>query len=67
MDFFPEPPAPTEPEEPDEPVQPAWTCAPHDVLPGVVPLELVLGRSENTVVQLSGMRAFPTGVGLRVR
>lgn len=62
MDFFPEPLAPTEPEEPDEPVQPAWTCAPHDVLPGVVPIEMILGRSENTVVQLSGMRVFPTGV-----
>lgn len=62
MDFFPEPLAPTEQEEPDEPVQPAWTCAPHDVLPGVVPLELILGRSGDTVVQLSGMRVFPTGV-----
>ncbi|MBB2899222.1 hypothetical protein FHR75_000010 [Kineococcus radiotolerans] len=44
---------------------------PDDVLPGVVPLELVLGGSQNAVVLLTGIRAFPTGLamslGVRVR
>jgi hypothetical protein len=37
----------------------------------VVPVELILGRSDSTVVMLTGMRAFPTGLamilGVRVR
>ncbi len=71
MDFFPLPPDPSEFDEPDEQPQPAWMGAPEDVLPGVVPVELVLGRSDSTVVLLTGMRAFPTGLemnlGVRVR
>ena len=63
MDFFPEPPEPPDP--PDEEQahrQPVWMGPPDDVLPGVVPVELVLGRSDSTVVGLIGMRAFLTGV-----
>ena len=71
MDFFPEPPEPSRDEEPDEPPQPVWHGPPEDVLPGVVPVELVLGRSASAVVFLTGMRAFPTGLamtlGVRVR
>ena len=71
MDFFPPLPEPAEFDEPDEQPQPAWSGAPDDVLPGVVPVELVLGRSDSTVVLLTGMRAFPTGLemhlGARVR
>lgn len=71
MDFFPPPPESSQLEEPDEEPQPAWMGAPEDVLPGVVPVELVLGRSENTVVLLTGMRAFSSGLqmnlGVRVR
>ncbi len=70
MDFFPEPPDMPD-EDLEEPPQPVWTGPPEDVLPGVVPLELVLGRSESTVVLLTGVRAFPTGLaltlGVRVR
>jgi len=44
---------------------------PDDVLPSVVPVELVLGRSASMVVMLSGIRAFPIGLqvqlGVRVR
>ena len=40
--------------------------APEDVLPGVVPVELVLGRSASTVVMLTGMRAFPTGLQMNL-
>ncbi|WP_432544468.1 hypothetical protein [Kineococcus sp. SYSU DK002] len=70
MDFFPDPPPPSD-AEPDEGYQPAWHGAPDDVLPGVVPVELVLGRSDSTVVLLTGVRAFPEGLamslGVRVR
>ncbi len=33
--------------------------APEDVLPGVVPVEMMLARLTSTVVMLTGMRAFP--------
>jgi hypothetical protein len=71
VDFFPPPPEPSQVDEPDEEPQPAWMGPPEDVLPGVVPVELVLGRSDSTVVLLTGMRAFPSGLqmnlGVRVR
>lgn len=63
--FFPDPPLRPDREEPvDEPQQPVWLCAPADMVPGVVPVELVLGRSENAVVLLTGIRAFPTGLDM---
>ncbi len=66
MDFFPEPPDPPNEDELVDPPQPAWLNPPKDVLPGVVPVELILGRSENTVVMLTGMRAFPTGLQMNL-
>ena len=69
VDFFPASPGP--PDEPDDHPQPVWANPPEDVLPGVVPVELVLGRSSSTVVLLTGMRAYPSGLqmdlGVRVR
>lgn len=50
----------------DEPVIPVWAGAPEDVMPGVVPVELVLGRSESTVVLLTSIRAFPTGLSMHL-
>jgi hypothetical protein len=71
MDFFPDVPPPSGEDEPEESPQPAWRGAPNDILPGVVPVELILGRSDSTVVMLTGMRAFPAGLamilGVRVR
>lgn len=71
MNFFPEPVERPAPDDLDESPQPAWISAPTDAIPGVVPVELVLGRSESTVVLLTGMRAFPAGLemvlGVRVR
>lgn len=72
MDFFPEPPDPPDPPDEDQEYrQPVWMGPPDDVLPGVVPVELVLGRSDSTVVGLIGMRAFPNGfqmtLAVRVR
>jgi hypothetical protein len=69
--FFPVSPVPPDRDEPQEQPQPPWAGAPDDVVPGVVPVELVLGRSETTVVLLTGIRAFTTGLemklGVRVR
>lgn len=66
MDFFPGPPDPPDDAGLQEPPQPVWMNAPEDVLPGVVPIELVLGRSESTVVMLTGVRAFPTGLQMNL-
>jgi hypothetical protein len=62
-DFFPTPPDPGGVEEEDEP-QPVWLNPPDDVLPGIVPVELILGRSDQAVVMLAGMRAFSTGLAM---
>jgi len=66
VDFFPDPPGPPGADEPPEPPQPVWMGPPDDVLPGVVPVELVLARSESTVVLLTGVRAFPTGLQMNL-
>ena len=58
-------------DEAEEPPQPVWMGRPEDMIPGVVPVELVIGRSETTAVLLTGVRAYPTGLamtlGVRVR
>ena len=63
MDFFPDPPPPHK-EEPEEGYQPVWSSAPEYVLPGVVPVELLIARSASTVVMLTGIRAFPEGLAM---
>src|SRR4029453_7941109 len=64
MSFF-QPPAP--PEGPwFQPVAvspPTWDSPPGNVLPGVVPLVVVVARTDRTVVAVSGLRAYPTGFG----
>lgn len=42
----------------------AWEGPPWHVRPGVAPLSVVVGRSDTTVVQLEGARAYPQGVVL---
>ena len=65
MTFFPDPPEPFEPHEPDNyPPLPVWLSAPLDMIPGVVAVELTLGRSEAAAVFLSGIRAFPSGLDM---
>ena len=59
-DFFQPPPPP--PEERIRHRQPVWAGPPHGMLPGVVPLELVLARSEVAAVYVSRLSAYPTGV-----
>ena len=41
---------------------PAWAGPPDNVLPAVVPAELVLARTDQTVVAVSALRAYPTGI-----
>lgn len=40
---------------------PAWLGPPHNVLPGVAPLELILARTDQTVAAIAGIQAYPTG------
>ena len=61
-DFF-EPPPPLPPEARiRERRRPAWAGPPHGTLPGVLPLELVLARSEVAAVCVSQLSAYPTGL-----
>ena len=46
--------------------QPAWLGPPANVLPGVVPVELLIARTDETAVALTGIRAYPTGFGFTV-
>ncbi len=64
MSFF-EPPAP-----PPGPVSRAmvvspspWLGPPLNALPGVAPVELVIARTDETVVALAGIQAYPAGFG----
>ena len=45
---------------------PAWLGPPHNVLPGVAPVELIVARTDQTVVAIAGVRAYPTGFGFTV-
>lgn len=66
VSFFPDPPEPTAPEEPEDYPHPVWSGPPKDLLAGVVPMELVLGRSSTAVVVLTGVRAYPTGLAMNL-
>jgi hypothetical protein len=54
-----EPPEPPETEV--EYRRPAWIEPPSDVVPGVVPVELILARTPQRAIGLTGIRAYPTG------
>jgi hypothetical protein len=41
-----------------------WLNPPADVLAGVVPVELIIGRSDEAALLLTGIRAFPTGLAM---
>jgi hypothetical protein len=60
-DFFefpePEPPAPRQP----RPAQPPWIQAPRGVLPGAIPLELLVASNEHAAVAISKLGAYPDG------
>ena len=42
---------------------PAWLGPPHNVLPGIAPLELILARTDQTVVAIASIQAYPAGFG----
>jgi hypothetical protein len=42
---------------------PVWMGPPHAVLPGIVPLGLVVARTEETVVAIAGLQVYPEGFG----
>jgi hypothetical protein len=54
-----EPPELPEPEV--EYRRPAWVEPPADVVPGIVPVELILARTPQRAIGLTGIRAYPTG------
>jgi hypothetical protein len=52
------------PELPEPEVEyrrPAWVEPPADVVPGIVPVELILARTPQRAIGLTGIRAYPTG------
>jgi hypothetical protein len=54
------------PELPEPEVQyrrPAWVEPPADVVPGIVPVELILARTPQRAIGLTGIRAYPVGFG----
>jgi len=63
--FFEPNPAQDEPREPRF-RPPPWFSAPEGMLPGVVPLELVLAKTEKAAVCLTRIGAYPTGFELQL-
>jgi hypothetical protein len=47
--------------------RPAWLGAPEDLLPGLTPLQLVLARTADTLVAVTNVQAYPTGVAFTVQ
>jgi hypothetical protein len=63
MSFF-EPPPPTASVARAVAVSPpAWLGPPHSVVPGIAPLQLMIARTEETVVAVAGVQAYPEGLG----
>jgi hypothetical protein len=61
VSFF-EPPPPPEPITPEEFEVPEWYGPPQGVLGGVVPLELLLARSDKAAVVIESATVYPTGM-----
>jgi hypothetical protein len=61
VSFF-EPPPPPEPITPEQFEVPEWYGPPEGVLGGVVPLELLLARSEKAAVVIESATVYPTGL-----
>lgn len=60
MSFFDSIPQPPPPPEPVRRPRPAWV-QPDAVIPGAVPAELLLIRTERVAVAVGGVRAYPNG------
>lgn len=60
-DFF-DPPQPREPQRPEQRYrQPDWAGPPQGELGGVVPVELLIARTESVAVAVLGVRGFSSG------
>jgi hypothetical protein len=50
---------------------PAWLGPAHNVLPGITPVQLIVARTDETVVGVAGIQAYPAGfsftLSLRLR
>ena len=57
MSFFEPPPS----RPPSEPRMPAWARGPEDMVPGVVPVALLLARTDTHAVLVDGLLVYPTG------
>jgi hypothetical protein len=40
---------------------PAWIAPPHNVLPGIAPMQLIVARTDETVAAVAGIQAYPAG------
>lgn len=47
------------------PMKPAWPC--ENVLPGMAPVAAILARTQETVVAVTGIRAYPAGFGFTLK
>jgi hypothetical protein len=47
--------------------RPVWLGPPGDLLPGLAPVQLILARTVDTLVVVTNVRAYPTGVAFTVR
>jgi hypothetical protein len=56
-----EPPPPPEPPGRED-RRPIWAGPPNNVLPGIVPVQLVIARTQDTAVAVIGIRAYPNGL-----
>jgi hypothetical protein len=41
---------------------PAWLRPPEAIIPGIVPVELLLARTDTDAVLVTHLRAYPTGL-----
>jgi hypothetical protein len=62
VSFFEPPPPPPEPIIPEEFEVPEWYGPPEGVLGGVVPLELLLARSDKAAVVIESATVYPAGM-----
>jgi hypothetical protein len=66
MGFFDDVRLPLPPEPEEEPPQPEWFGPPEDWIGGAVPLELVIGRSEEAAAYLTGLVTYPMGFAFTI-
>jgi hypothetical protein len=72
MSFFEPPPSPPAAAYRAVAVSPpAWIGPPHNVLPGIAPVQLLIARTDETVVAIAGLQSYPAGfsftLSLRLR